>query len=177
MSEIVYKKLQYDQIDDHLMDGYVRHQVVDKVLYYDKGKLIEKNDHWVEDWDQLRLIEITRGVKDIVRKGGVLIAAYDNDRLVGLACIVNEIFHEVYMNLDLIHVSMDYRGKGIGKVLFHKICEEAKHLGAKKLYISAHPSVDSQSFYQSVGCVLAKKINKDLYEHEPLDIQLEKDII
>lgn len=176
MSEITYKSLSYEEINAHLMDGFVRHQVIDKVLRNKNGVLVEENDHWIEDWDEEKLSQINKNVSDIVKKGGVLIVAYDDTQLVGFACLVNELFFDEYMNLDLIHVSYDYRGLGIGKNLFHLIENQARNLGAKKLYISAHPSVESQSFYQSVGCVLAKKIHKGLFEHEPLDIQLEKEL-
>lgn len=159
------------------MDGFKRYQVIDKVLFYENHILIEKEEHWIEDWDQLKLMQVSQNIYDIVFKGGVCIAAYDNLQIVGMAVLVNELFFDEYMSLDLIHVSHDYRGMGIGKELFLRIEHEARFLGAKKLYISTHPSIESQRFYEHVGCVLAKKIHKGLYEHEPLDIQLEKNLI
>ena len=41
------------------------------------------------------------------------------------------------------------------------------------LYISAHPSKESQAAYRSLGCVEAEEINKAIAENEPFDIQME----
>lgn len=174
MNKIIYRKLLLDEINTHLLDGFVRHQVIDKILFNENGNLVEKDNHWVEDWDQTRLMEISGNIHDIVRKGGICVAAYDVKQIIGMAVLVNELFFDEYMNLDLIHVSFDYRGKGIGKELFRRIEEEARILGARKLYISGHPSVETQAFYKNQGCVLAKKIHQGLFEHEPYDIHLEK---
>ena len=57
------------------------------------------------------------------------------------------------------------------------ICNEAKTIkDAKKLYISAHPNVDTYKFYMHVGCKLATQIIKEQYDKEPRDLQLEKDL-
>lgn len=61
----------------------------------------------------------------------------------------------------------------VGKTLFYKACEEAKKLGADKLYISAHSSRESQAAYKAIGCVHAEEINRKLAEEEPCDVQLE----
>ena len=58
-----------------------------------------------------------------------------------------------YCDLSSIHISEDMRNKGIGRTLFLAAKEWAKQKGAKKLYISAHSAVESQAFYQSMGCV------------------------
>ena len=57
--------------------------------------------------------------------------------------------------------------------IHYKACEEAKRLGADKLYISAHSSKESQAAYKAIGCVHAKEINQKLAEEEPCDVQLE----
>lgn len=66
------------------------------------------------------------------------------------------------------------RGIGIGKKLFALCCQEAKRLGGNKLYIAAHPSIESQSFYRAVGCSPAEEVNERIFKREPLDIQLER---
>ena len=60
-----------------------------------------------------------------------------------------------------------------GKALFYQACEEARRLGADKLYISAHSSKENQAAYKALGCVHAKEINPKLAEEEPCDVQLE----
>lgn len=49
----------------------------------------------------------------------------------------------------------------------------AQEHGAKKLYISAHSAVESQAFYETVGCVEAEECNQGHVEKEPYDCQLE----
>lgn len=60
-------------------------------------------------------------------------------------------------------MSYEYRNYGIGKQLFYLCCEKAREKGAKKLYIRAHPSEETQNSYKSVGCVLAVEVNKGIY--------------
>ena len=105
--------------------------------------------------------------------GGANVAK-DKGKVIGFACLENDIFNDGYLNLDIIQVSKPYRRLGIGKQLFMYIEKEAKKLKAKKLYISGHPNIDTQAFYKKMGCVLAKQINRALYDAEPLDIHLEK---
>ncbi|MCI9178870.1 MAG: GNAT family N-acetyltransferase [Lachnospiraceae bacterium] len=78
-----------------------------------------------------------------------------------------------YCDLSSIHISEDMRNKGIGRTLFLAAKEWAKQKGAKKLYISAHSAVESQAFYQSMGCVEAEVYNQKHVENEPYDCQLE----
>ena len=62
---------------------------------------------------------------------------------------------------------------GIGKQLFQMASTWAREKGAKKLYISAHSSIESQAFYKAMGCVEALEYNKEHVEKEPCDCQLE----
>ncbi len=50
---------------------------------------------------------------------------------------------------------------------------EASDKGALKLYIGTNPAIGTYKFYQSVGCILATEIISEVYNHEPLDLQLE----
>ncbi|KQO14698.1 GNAT family N-acetyltransferase [Paenibacillus sp. Leaf72] len=72
-----------------------------------------------------------------------------------------------------IHVSYEHRSKGIGKKLFERCADKARAMGARKLYISAHSSEESQLFYTNVGCIDAVEIDKKLAEYEPYDRQME----
>lgn len=78
--------------------------------------------------------------------------------------------NQIFTELPYIHVSQEYRRKGIGKTLFSMCCDLAKQMNASKLYIAAHSSVESQSFYRALGCILAKEINDDILAKEPLDL-------
>ena len=77
------------------------------------------------------------------------------------------------MQLSQIHVSYEYRGKGIGRKLFSFGLETMKDLTTKKLYITANPSEESQAFYRSTGCIDAEEIIPELFEAEPYDVHME----
>ena len=77
------------------------------------------------------------------------------------------------LRLKFLHVSRDYRGRGIASALFHRAVEGARLLGAKKLYISATPSEHTINYYLRLGCVLAAEIDPELFALEPEDIHLE----
>ena len=70
-------------------------------------------------------------------------------------------------------MSKPYRRRGIGKELFKLACKTAKEVGAKKLYISAHSSKESQAAYRKLGCIEATEINQVIAENEPYDVQME----
>ncbi len=173
MNKITYKRISFNRITDHFLNGYIRFQETYQVFYLEDGILKQKEDYFVEDWDQKKLISISRYLKEIVKKGGTLFAAYDQLQIVGFAIIDNNRFGD-YINLPYIHSSRGYRGYGIGRYLFNLVSAVAIKKGAKKLYISTHPAYESQKFYQKIGCELAEEINKELYELEPYDVQLEK---
>jgi N-acetylglutamate synthase-like GNAT family acetyltransferase len=50
---------------------------------------------------------------------------------------------------------------------------KARDLGAKKLYVSATPSLNTITFYQNRGFKLTKDVNQELFEKEPEDIHME----
>ena len=82
-----------------------------------------------------------------------------------------------YIQLKFLHISLDYRHKGIGKKLFELCIKKAEAIGAEKIYISANDSVDAIKFYFSLGCEDAIEICKEIAEEEPYDRQLEYRII
>lgn len=48
-----------------------------------------------------------------------------------------------------------------------------KKSGAEKLYISAHSAVETQAFYNAMGCAEALEYSKFHTQKEPFDCQLE----
>ena len=102
-----------------------------------------------------------------------VIDAVCGDVSAGLDCRFTDGGKCRYADLSCIHVSADCRGEGLGRLLFLKAAESAVELGAEKLYISAHSSVESQAFYRSMGCAEAEEYNARHVELEPCDCQLE----
>lgn len=77
------------------------------------------------------------------------------------------------MELTSLHVSSDARRHGMGAVLFLLAADFARNLGVKKLYISSHSAVETQAFYERMGCVEAEEYNEAAVQREPMDCQLE----
>jgi predicted N-acetyltransferase YhbS len=174
-SEITNKSLLLDELSKNFLTEFKRYQKTSRVLAKSKHCLTEKADYFIDDWNDEKKAYIIKELRQCVQSGGAVIGAFYEGKLVGFANVASVRFGENldYVELPYIHVSNESRGSGVGKSLFYLCCEKAKQLGAKKLYIGTHPSVETQKFYKTVGCTLAKEINEDVYNREPLDIQLE----
>lgn len=105
----------------------------------------------------------------------MVVGAFNGDKLKGFTSVEAKLFgsENEYLDLSSIHVSEELRGKGVGKELFIIAKKWARGRGARKLYISAHSSVESQAFYKRMGCVEAEEYDKEHVEREPYDCQLE----
>ena len=108
-------------------------------------------------------------------KGGFVAGAIVGGTLVGFANVENTPLgsRKQYLELRYIHVSREYRGQGLGRQLFRLCCEGARQRRAEKLYIGAHPAVETQAFYAALGCVLAEEVVPEILALEPRDLQLE----
>jgi len=175
MPEIIIRRVSTIEIGHDFLKGFNRHQNTEKVLFWSKGVLVEKVNYFQDEWDSSSLIRIAKELEEISLVG-VVVAAFSEGKVIGFTCIDDELFNDGYINMPYLHVTYDKRGQGIGKKLFLAIQEEAKKFGAKKLYISGHPDVKTQTFYKEAGCIPAQRINKRLYDVEPFDIHLEKEI-
>jgi ribosomal protein S18 acetylase RimI-like enzyme len=175
MGAIIYRSLDLSDLHNNVLVTFNRYQKTTTLLAENNNTLIEKEDYFIDDWDKKKKSIVINDLRKCMANGGLVIAAYFNQQLVGFANIEGKRFGRnlAYVEMPYIHISNEHRGKGIGKRLFALTCEGAKQLGAKKLYIGAHPSIETQKFYKTVGCTLAKEINKEVYNREPLDIQLE----
>ncbi|MBX0357026.1 GNAT family N-acetyltransferase [Halobacillus sp. Nhm2S1] len=165
----------YD-MDLHMLDTFHRYQKTDRVWVDDSGGIVEESDSFEEDWTLENKQEIIHHFRFVSMNGGAVVAVMKEQQVQGFAVIEPTFFggKSRYRELSYIHVTRDLRGQGIGKRLFQKAGTVAKALGAEKLYIGAHPSVETQRFYQKMGCVPAQEIHPTIYAREPRDIQLEK---
>ena len=162
-------------VNESILDSFERNQKTTKVLVFESNSLIEKEDRFEDDWTVERKREIVNHFKSTIANGGAVIVVEQEMKVLGFAVIEAETFGELstYRELSYIHTSLPFRGMGIGRKLFVKAKEVAKQLGVEKLYIGAHPSVETQRFYSRMGCVIAKEVNHEIYERETRDIQLE----
>jgi hypothetical protein len=180
MLEIVsYRELEIDEIDIPLFAYFNRYQDVSRCWRKENGECILKEVVFTEQWGLEEYAFLVKCLKNTMKTGGAVFGAFCNNILVGFTSIENQFFgsHKQYLQLSCIHISYENRGMGIGKKLFFLTCKRAKELGAQKLYISAHSSEETQSFYKVMGCVEAIEYNDKLVAEEPCDCQLEYSLL
>lgn len=172
---IEYKMLCEQEIDMELFKNFIRRQVVDQCLRRENGKWVVKSDPFIDDWGEKEYQILITCLKNTVRSGGFVCGAFSEGALKGFVSVESDVFggENRYLDLSSLHVSADMRRNGIGKALFCAAKEWAGKQGAKKLYISAHSAVETQTFYRSMGCVEAVEYNQKHVEAEPYDCQLE----
>lgn len=175
ISNIQYRELHIDEINRELFQDFIRHQTVTKCWRKKKDGWVIQDAPFVDDWSETDYETLITCLKNTLLTNGFVYAAFYHDSLKGFVSVEPDIFggSQKYVDLSSIHVSEDMRGQGIGKILFHSAKDWARKKGAKKLYISAHPAVESQAFYKAMGCTEAQLYHQKHVEAEPYDCQLE----
>ena len=170
---MIYKELNIEQAE--------RIREIDGECYIHKAwrEVNGKRELVVIDWTDN---ELPNGVswhiehfKKSLLNGGRAIGCFNNDILIGYLVINSNIFGDSskYVLLDQLFISKNYRNKGIGKNLFDLGTKLAKEFTAEKIYICAGSSEDTIGFYFKLGCIEATEVNKELYELDKNDYQLE----
>ena len=170
-----YKRFDNNNFTGHSLDDFVRHQTV-TACWRKIGKDWKLVPNvYEENWPRARCREIAEDVLLHIKLDQTGFGAFDGERLIGFATVSHRIFGAAarYVQLVCFQISEEYRRQGIGRKLFSMACEEARRLGADKLYISAHSSKESQAAYRALGCSFAEEINAELAAAEPFDVQME----
>ena len=164
-----YKRLDSNNFTRNSLDDFVRHQTVTECWR-------KINDDWrlvpnvfEENWSPEQCREIAEDVVQHISLDQTGFGAFDGGRIIGFAIVSHRIFGTAsrYVQLVCFQISEEYRRQGIGRKLFSLACEEARRLGAEKLYISAHSSKESQAAYRALGCTPAEEVNEGLAAAEP----------
>lgn len=171
-----YRQLAIDECS--LLAEIDRSEFIEKVWRLVNGEwMLKKIDYEENDWPG-GIESYVQALRSTLESGGVVLGAFDDNSLVGVASLNREFFGETakYVLLDNMFVSKESRGKGIGKRLTQMCCDQARRWGADKLYACAASSESTVAFYRALGFVNAIEINQSLYELDPRDIQLEYDL-
>lgn len=169
---IIIKLLTKEHANENALDNYDRVQNVHRVYRKINNEYVLIEDEWVMDWS----LEKKRTVAEsLFNEDYITFGAIDDGNIIGFASVEKNVQGERIV-LDMMHVSRNYRGQGIGKRLFQQAKEKAKKIGAKQLYISAFSSEDTIKFYLSMGCEITDNPITKLAEDEPFDIQMVCDI-
>ena len=173
--EIHYQRLNADNFTAHSLDDFVRRQTVTEFWRWINKDWKLVPNVYEEHWSQVQCREIAQDVVHSINLDQTGFGAFAGERIIGFATVSHRIFGAVarYVQLVCFQISEGYRRQGIGRKLISMACEEARRLGADKLYISAHSSKESQAAYRALGCGFAEEINEKLAAEEPFDVQME----
>jgi GNAT superfamily N-acetyltransferase len=110
--------------------------------------------------------------RPLVEGGGVLLGAFETDRLVGFA-IYDPGLSGGPPRLAALFVSRPYRRRGIGRILADEVVRVARDDGARALYVSATPTRGTVDFYLARGFQPLATPDARLFAIEPDDIHME----
>lgn len=82
-----------------------------------------------------------------------VVTAWDGERLVGLARVISDGEHVVYVQ-DLL-VLREYRRRGLGSALLRKVLEPFSHVRQTVLLTDSNPEM--LAFYRSLGFEMARR--------------------
>ena len=150
------------------LDLYNRKQDVNKVYRRIDGDFSLVECKYTEDWDLNKKRSVA---KQISSDDHITYIALENDKVVGFIALLKQL-NGPYMILDMMQVSSECRGQGIGRRLFEAGKDEARKNGAEALYISACSSEETIAFYRAMGSILASDPIKKIAEEEPFDLQM-----
>ena len=169
------RRLDNHNFTGHSLDGFIRRQCVEACWRKIGGDWKLVPNAYVEDWSPVQCRVTAEEVLRHLNLDQTGFGAFDGERIIGFATVAHRVFGHAarYVQLVCLQVSEEYRRQGIGRKLFSLACEEARRLGADKLYISAHSSQESQAAYRALGCSFAEEINEELAAAEPFDVQME----
>jgi ribosomal protein S18 acetylase RimI-like enzyme len=158
-----------------------RSEYITRSYFVRDGRLCSKSVSWaVPRWtvDGEREFNVATRVAALrgdLESGDVGVGAFDGELLVGYIVLHTGLTHRA-AQLKALFVSRSYRRRGIARRLTDELSERARAAGADQLYVSSVPSESAVSFYRSQGFRLADEVHPDLYELEPDDIHMTKDL-
>ena len=153
-----------------------RREVIENFYHLENGALVLRADHVeVAGWPPGEVERYTPILLACFDRGGWFHGVFDDDKLVGIAVLDSKFIgrNKDQLQLEFLHVSRVYRGRGLGARLFDLTKTQASARGARRLYISATPSENTINFYRGLGCVVTSEPDPDLFALEPEDIHLE----
>ena len=169
------RTLQRDEIP--LVWQIDRRETIENIYYLREGQRVREPEYFdAQGWPPNEAEIYTPILLDCFDRGGSFWGAFDDaGRIIGVSVLESKFIGSNHDTLQLkfLHVSHGLRKQGLGTKLFHVAAEQAKSLGARKLYISATPSENTVNYYLRLGCVLATELDPELFALEPEDIHLE----
>lgn len=150
------------------LDGFVRTQKVINVYRKICGEYRLVEHPFTDDWTAERKRE---KALELVSDGFLSFGAFSGRELVGFIGLKRALDHNRLI-VDTLHVSLPFRGLGIGRRLFELGISEARRMNASALYISACSSEETIAFYLAMGAVVTDSPIPEYTSDEPFDLQM-----
>jgi predicted N-acetyltransferase YhbS len=153
-----------------------RSEVIENIYLFENGTLVPRPQHYdVSGWPPGEAEKYTPILLDCFDRGGWFYGAFDHAKLIGTVVLESKRIgkHKDQLQLKFLHVSSSYRNRGLGTHLFELARATAFERGARRLYISATPSMNTVNFYLRLGCAVTAEPDPELFELEPEDTYLE----
>ncbi len=174
MVAITYRPMRPDEMDR--VEEIDRTEVIDHIYYLRDGELVLEEEHWeLRGWPPGELPKIKENLRTCLQVGGAVWGAFEGDRLVGIAALDGRWYGRSSDTLDMyfLHISNGYRRQGLGRRLLEMTTERAKGMGAKRLFVSGLPSLNTITFYRAMGFDIAEEVDQRLHDREPDDIHMD----
>jgi GNAT superfamily N-acetyltransferase len=153
-----------------------------EMIYAQRGTALEprpgdwSSPAWdAEGDDRHSVLAQQRELDHLAAAGGRALGAFDGGRLVGLGVVVPDLRPGV-AHLAYLYVTHGYRDAGIGRRLCDALEAAARQAGDSRVVVSATPSHHTVSFYRGRGYEPMAEPVEELYELEPHDVHLEKEL-
>lgn len=170
-----YREIKREELTQELFCSFERRQEVRDCYRREDGKWVIKAAPFIDQWSREDYRFLVECLKGTLEGKGQVFGFFSDGALKGFVSVEGKAIGSrgQYRDLTSLHVSQDMRGHGSGRKLFSMAAAWAGEQGAEKLYISSHSAVETQAFYESMGCVDAEECMKEHTEREPYDRQLE----
>jgi ribosomal protein S18 acetylase RimI-like enzyme len=152
-----------------------RSEHVHAVYVLEQGSLqLVERELEIASWNADELAETRARLDAALAEGGAAVGVVDDDRLAAAAVLGGALLEGDRERLELVflHVSRSHRRRGLGRALFHEVCELARSRGACELYVSSSDVAAAVDLYRALGCVLADPVDTAAVARWPDDIQL-----
>lgn len=127
------RTLSAGELNRELFRFFIRHQVVTKCWRRDQGEWLIRDAPFVDDWSEEDYDFFIACLGNTINAGGLVLGAFFEGKLKGVASVEPELFggEHWYLDLSSIHVSEDMRGRGMGAALFAAAKDWARAHGGK----------------------------------------------
>ena len=170
-----------DESDLHKFKNLDRSEVIRTGYENRNGELVKITVEWnvpsffFEGEGEHSVAEQIQFCRSHLKRDGQMIGAFDGEKLVGVGLLTPEVRPEI-AQLAYLQVSSGYRRMGIATHIVHSLIEWASGAGARQIYVSATPSESAVGFYLGKEISLIDEPLPELFELEPEDIHMIKNL-